>query len=99
MGAARASGAPHQRAQFETYKSKGLVKPNDLCVVAISGAQFFSQSASIDLPMAVKAVYPFGDGYFLINVETGDVTGRGRRHSPHITRAKGEPIPKLSGLH
>jgi len=88
------NGLDTKRKVFDGYRAKGWVDTDDLCVVAISGAQYFTQSGSMDLPIAVQAVYPFGDEYVSINVETGEITGQGRHYSPDIKRGNGDIIPR-----
>lgn len=92
------NGLDTKNKVFADYRAKGLVKATEPCAVAISGAQYFSQSGSMDLPMAAKAVYPFGDEFVSIDVETGEEVGRGRHYSPHIRRGNGDTIPRDSFL-
>lgn len=88
------NGLDTKNKVFAAYREKDWVKATDPCVVAISGAQYFSQSGDLDLPMAIKAVYPLGEQYVVINAETEEVVRKGRHYSPHIKRGNGDTIPR-----
>lgn len=88
------NGLDTKNKVFAAYRAKGWVKPTDPCVVAISGAQYFSQSGDLDLPMAVKAVFPLGEQFASFDPETEEVVRQGRHYSPHITRGNGDTIPR-----
>ncbi len=87
-----------KRDAFERYRRQGIIAENDICVVAVSGANFFAQSATAGLPLAVTAVYPFGDEYVTINRETLDVVDSGYHYSENIDRSDATPIPRYAFL-
>lgn len=92
------SALEKKRKAFERYRQGGLVADRDLCVVAISGARFWAQSATMQWPQAVTAVYPIGDYYFTFDRTTLRRTDSEFTISGNIPRTRAKPVPRTAFL-
>jgi len=95
----RITGALFEKTRkIELYRDQGIIGENDICVVAVSGTNFHAQSAAAGLPLAVTAVYPFGDQFVTFNRDTFDVVDSAYHHSESIDRSDADPIPRYAFL-
>jgi hypothetical protein len=87
-----------KREKFRGYQQKKIVAPEDVAIIAFSGANFWAQSSTVGLPAALSAVYPVGDEYFVMNKETFEVVKSGHALSTTIPRKGGPDIDRTAFL-
>ena len=85
-----------KRNQLERNRNAGLIRADDRCVVAISGAMFRGRAGTGGLPRAVTALYPIGEQFVRIDRRTMDIVEQGYHPSFHIEREAREPIPRYA---
>jgi hypothetical protein len=88
-----------KRDAFERYRQAGIVADQDICIVAVSLARFWAQSATMTWPQAVTAVYPIGNQRVTFDRATGEITDSDFTVSEDISRVNGSPIPRTCFLH
>lgn len=86
-----ASGVSEKRNKFNRYLEKGIVPPNDICVVAINTAMLPPYSDFFP-PRIVRALMEFGWPQIKINLETREVVERGHSHEPTVKKLSGSPV-------
>ena len=86
-----ASALKTKTDKFGLYRKKGIIGPNDFCVVAIAASQFALEAdveSGAGLPPPVTTVFPFGEEVITIDPETAEFTSLSRRYSGEIERAE-----------
>jgi hypothetical protein len=90
--------------KFARYREKGIIGPNDSCVVAIAASQFALEADAergAGLPLPVTTVFPFGEEVVTIDPETAEFTSHSHRYAGQIERAekegkKPEAVPRTA---
>jgi hypothetical protein len=75
-----------------------IVAPDDVAIVAFSGANFWTQSSTVGLPPALSAVYPVGDEYFVMNKDTMEIVKSAHIYTTTIPRKAGPDIERTAFL-
>jgi hypothetical protein len=92
----RTSSAFWTKAQkIGRYIDQGVIAPEDTRIIAISASRFGIYIAEQPLPLIITTLFPFGDAYFTIDRDTGDVLEEGFHPAPLIRRAP-NPIPRTA---
>lgn len=95
----RISSALYEKKKtFEKYVQQNIVKPEDVCIIAVSGANFVEQSSSFGMPVAATTVYPVGPKYAVFSKDGNQIVASGYRESNFIERIGTEPIPRCAFL-
>ena len=81
-----------KRDKFRTYREKGVVAPEDCCVVAMSSGGLHPHVEGVGLPRVVSAVLPFGDEVVTIDRGSGEVLEVSHEHRPEIRNARDAPV-------
>lgn len=81
-----------KRDKFRTYREKGVVGPDDCCVVAMSSGGLHPHVEGVGLPRVVSAVLPFGDEVVTIDRLSGEVLEVTHEHQPEIRNARDAPV-------
>lgn len=81
-----------KRDKFRTYRHKGVVAPDDCCVVAMSSGGLHPHVEGVGLPRVVSAVLPFGDEVVRIDRASGEVLEVSHEHRPEIRNARDAPV-------
>jgi hypothetical protein len=79
--------------KFARYREKGIIGPDDSCVVAIAASQFALEAAAesgAGLPLPVTTVFPFGEEVITIDPQTAEFTSLSHKYSGEIERAQKE---------
>ncbi len=85
-----------KKNKFNEYLKSDIVSSQDVCIVAISGAQIHPSNGGNGLPYIVRSVYPFGDQYVALALDSFDVVETGHRYQESIPKASGVEIPKTA---
>jgi hypothetical protein len=88
-----ASALKTKADKFARYREKGIIGPNDSCVVAIAASQFALEAnaeSGAGLPLPVTTVFPFGEELVTIDPETAEFASLSHKYSAEIERAKKE---------
>jgi hypothetical protein len=88
-----ASALKTKTDKFSRYREKGIIGPNDSCVVAIGASQFALEAYAVSgggLPLPVTTVFPFGEEVITIDRETAEFASLSHKYSGEIERAKKE---------
>jgi hypothetical protein len=88
-----ASALKTKADKFARYREKGIIGPNDSCVIAIGASQFALEAhveGGAGLPLPVTTVFPFGEEVVTINPETAQFAKLSHKYSGEIERAKKE---------
>ncbi len=80
--------------KYKTYKEKGIVDPEDICLIAINSNKVPHARFGSDLPYHVRALFPFGPLAVSINGKTGEVVDQFYQYENKLTKIKGSEIPK-----
>ena len=86
------SALKDKREQIAKYREQGLIHPNDLSIIAISGGAIDTSFLVDDIIEAAQAVYPIGNQYVTVNVASGEPVDSGRVRSqsiPKVTKGGG----------
>jgi len=90
----RIAGALKTKAdKFARYREKGIIGPNDSCIVAIGASQFAHEAdaeSGAGLPLPVTTVFPFGEEVIAIDPQTAEFASLSHKYSGEIERAKKE---------
>jgi hypothetical protein len=90
----RIAGALKTKAdKFARYREKGIIGPNDSCIVAIGASQFALEAdaeSGAGLPLPVTTVFPFGEEVIAIDPQTAEFASLSHKYSGEIERAKKE---------
>ena len=88
------------------YHSEGVVKPNDLFMIAING--FFAHSSGGEIPYIVQALYGFGDPFDTINIDSLQIINQGYRKRESLKKQNNAEVfanvfingtyPELTGV-
>lgn len=81
-----------KRDKFRTYREKGVVAPEDCCVVAMSSGGLHPHVDGVGLPRVVSAVLPFGDEMVTIDRASGEVLEVSHEHRPEIRNVRDAPV-------
>jgi hypothetical protein len=88
----RIAGALKTKAdKFARYREKGIIGPNDSCVVAIAASQFALEAdaeSGAGLPLPVTTVYPLGEEVIAIDPETAEFASLSHKYSGEIDRPR-----------
>lgn len=87
-----------KRGKFRGYREMKIVSPDDVAIIAFSGANFWMQSSTIGLPPALSAVYPVGDEYFVVAKDTFEIVKSGYHYTTKIPRKGGPDIARTAFL-
>jgi len=88
-----ASALKTKADKFARYREKGIIGPNDSCVVAIAASQFALDAdaeSGAGLPLPVTSIFPFGEEVVTIDLETAEFASLSHKYSGEIERAKKE---------
>jgi hypothetical protein len=88
-----ASALKTKADKFARYREKGIIGPNDSCVVAIAASQFALEAdteSGVGLPLPVTTVFPFGEEIVTIDPETAEFASLSHKYSGEIERAEKE---------
>jgi hypothetical protein len=88
-----ASALKTKADKFAHYREKGIIGPNDSCIVAIAASQFALEAeveSGAGLPLPVTTVFPFGEEVVTLDPETAEFTSLSHKYSGEIERAKKE---------
>jgi hypothetical protein len=78
---------------FARYREKGIIGPNDSCLVAIAASEFALEADVVrgaGLPLPVSTVFPFGEEVVAIDPDTAELVKLSHEYSGVIERAKKE---------
>lgn len=84
--------------QIRKYLEEGIVKSSDVCIIAISGANFVEQSFTSGIPVAATAVYPIGSRYAVFGAGGQEIVDSGYETSISIDRTNKLSIPRYAFL-
>jgi hypothetical protein len=79
------------------YLNEGVIKKNDVRLVAIGGGRFGIHVPDNELPLILSAVFPIGPEYVTIDKASGEVVDQGFEASLTIAR-EGGTIPRTAFL-
>jgi hypothetical protein len=79
------------------YLNEGVIKKDDVRLVAVGGGRFGRHIPENGLPLILSAVFPIGQEFVSIDKATGDVVDRGFEASLTIAR-EGGSIPRTAFL-
>ena len=82
-----------KRDQHNEFMKRGIVKPDEVYVVAINGAELDDYSSRDDDPTILKAVYPIGEAYVAFSPGRPDSERFGHHYRDSVTKAGGTEIP------
>ena len=85
------SGMTEKRNKFESYRSKGLVGADDICVVAINGAMLPIYGDFFP-PRIIRALMEFGWPQAKIDLETRKIVEHGHMHQPSVNKLSGSAV-------
>lgn len=82
--------------KFEKYKIQGIVRPNDVCIIAVNSGLLGSlgQVGNSNYPAVVDVVFGAGAEYVKIDVGTLTVIETGYRHEPFIEKNRHTLVEK-----
>ena len=78
---------------IERYLKSGVIGPNDVRLIAIGAGRFGVYASDDPLPLILSAIFPIGNQYFSIDVNTFELIKTGFAHSAEIPR-KGGIVPR-----
>lgn len=85
----RITGAFAEKSKkFSTYVEKGVVKANEVKVIAIGGGAFGIHIPGDDLPLILSSLLPMGDEQVRVDLATGVVMDSHFLHSPTVEKHK-----------
>lgn len=84
-----------KRKVFERYLGDGIIAEDDIRLIAIGAVRFGAYVDESPIPLIMSSVFPIGDEFVSINLETGDVVDRGFQPSFEIARKSGA-IPRTA---
>lgn len=87
-----------KRNVFQNYIRDGIVGEHDIAIIAISAANFFTESSSLDWSRAATAVYPIGELEVVVNKKTGRIVRNEYGKSHTISRTGADGIPRSAFL-
>jgi hypothetical protein len=79
----------------ERYLREQVISPEDVRLVAIGGGRFGIHAPENGLPIILSALFPIGQEFVTIDLETGDVASQGYEPSFAIAR-QGGAIPRTA---
>jgi hypothetical protein len=92
----RATSALWTKSQIvKDYLQTGVIRPDDVRLIAIGGGRFGIHVPEGRLPLIMSSVFPIGDEFVTIDRQQGSVTGRGFEDSLAIER-HGGAIPRTA---
>lgn len=74
------------------YRKSGRIAAEDPYVIAINGKRIREIVADSSPPLIVKAVFPFGSPYVVLDRETHEIVGEGYQYRPGIEKASGAVV-------
>jgi hypothetical protein len=87
------SGIHEKRAKFDAYIKKGLVKANDICIVALNGAMTSPLITNEwGQPRIVRAVMEFGPPVIVLDRRTGAFIERTNAHQAAVIKKNQSPV-------
>lgn len=87
------SGVQSKAAKFQLYAQKGIVKPNDVSVIALNvGCVEGFLHTETGVTYLEQSVLGLGEQFMTISVDSGEVTGHGHHEQPNVSRANGAPV-------
>lgn len=72
---------------IDQYVQAGIIGPEDGRLIAIGVGRFGIYVPELVLPLVMSAIFPLGDEFVTIDLETGDLVDQGFRFSAEIARA------------
>ena len=84
--------------RIDRYREDGIVRPDDIAIVAVGAARFGIHAGGPGFPLALSSVFPIGDAFVNLNRETLEVVETGFRTSFEIPRQGGVDIPRTAFL-
>jgi hypothetical protein len=92
------SALSEKRRKFSAYMQQGVVRPDDLRIIAISGGGLRSYGEGLEPPYIVRAVFPIGNMYAALSRESGEIVETGHHFQPSVRRRSGAEISTASFL-
>lgn len=91
--------------KLENYKSKKIVKDDDIFIIAINGFKVEKSHMSWTIPLIVKSVFPVGNEQVTIDLNTGEIIDEKYKFRSDIEKKSGSIVstnifmnPKHSGI-
>ncbi|MGH6881513.1 hypothetical protein, partial [Hypericibacter sp.] len=88
-----ASAFDTKQRQISTYRGRGLVADDDVCIIAISGGAIGSFSTlNGDMPFIVKLLFGIGNRYIEVDSSQLGIVGSGHEFKGVAIKSNAEPI-------
>jgi hypothetical protein len=78
--------------KYKRYIERGTISNDAPYIVAVNGCQLPGAFIKDDMPIAVRAVYPFGKPRIVVNSENFEVLRADHEYRDHVQKANGSPV-------
>lgn len=86
------SGMDEKKKKFEQYRQTGLIRADDVCIVALNAALVPPLHQEWHPPRIVRALMEFGHPVLVLNRKTGQVVERTNEHQAAVTKLSGSAV-------